>query len=111
MHYVTCVPQTLPHMPTLSKDGRIRIPADLRRRHGWTPGQELEAVDAGSGIVIRPVSADPLPFPLVDDAEFHAVLKKLREGIKRSGSPIPLEKLGIDGPDGLDYYDVYPDGP
>ena len=41
----------------LSETGHVAIPEDLRAARSWRPGQELEVVDAGEGILIRPLSA------------------------------------------------------
>ena len=90
-------------MTTLSSKGQVVIPAHIRRRHGWTAGQKLEVVDAGDGVVLRP--AAPVP---VDREAVRAALERLREGVNYTGPPIPIEKLGIGG---IDYRDVYPDGP
>lgn len=94
-------------MLTLSEDRLIELPADLCRRLGWEPGQALEAVDAGSGVVLRPVPAEPVP---IDREAVRVAIEKLREGVTYNGPPIPIEKLGIDGPDGLTYEEVYPNG-
>ncbi len=90
-------------MPTLSTKGQIVIPSDLRRRRGWAPGQKLDFVEDGGQVVVRP--ADPEP---VDRDAVRAALERLRAGVTYSGPPIPVERLGIEG---IDYHDVYPDGP
>ena len=41
----------------LSTKGQLIIPLEVRERHGWTAGTELEVADAGDGVVIRPVAA------------------------------------------------------
>ena len=91
-------------MPTLSKDGQIRIPAAVRRRHGWVPGQKLDLVETGNGVTLQPAAA-PAP---IDREAVRAALDRLGEGVDYTGPPIPIEKLGIGG---IDYYDIYPDGP
>ena len=78
-------------MPTLSTKGQIVIPADVRRRHGWKPGQRLDFVDAGRDVLLR--SADTAPvFPPTSRADVRAVLAY-------DGPRIPLDELGIGGLD------------
>jgi AbrB family looped-hinge helix DNA binding protein len=43
----------------LSTKGQIIIPKSLRTSHHWETGQELEALDMGDGVLLRPAS----PFP------------------------------------------------
>ena len=97
-----CVLQPL-LMPTLSTKGQIVIPADVRRRHGWKPGQKLDFVESGRDVVVRPAAPAP-----IDCEAVLVALERLREGVNYTGPPIPIEQLGIGG---IDYYDVYPDGP
>jgi AbrB family looped-hinge helix DNA binding protein len=43
----------------LSSKGQVIIPKEIRNRHHWEPGQELQAIDTDDGILLRPTS----PFP------------------------------------------------
>ncbi len=43
----------------LSSKGQVIIPKEIRSRHHWEPGQELQAIDTDDGILLRPAS----PFP------------------------------------------------
>ena len=38
---------------TLSTKGQLIIPKEIRRRHGWEEGTELEIEDRGDSVVIR----------------------------------------------------------
>ena len=78
-------------MPTLSTKGQIVIPADVRHRHGWEPGQRLDVVDDGDAVVLRPAEA-PALFPTTSRADVRAVLAY-------DGPRLPLSQLGIDGLD------------
>ena len=37
----------------LSNKGHVIIPKQVRERHGWTPGVELEVEDRGDAVVLR----------------------------------------------------------
>jgi len=43
----------------LSSKGQVIIPKEIRSRHHWEPGQELQAIDTDDGILLR--SASPFP--------------------------------------------------
>ena len=43
----------------LSTKGQLILPKDVRDRHGWRPGTELEVEDAGTAVVLRPVERLP----------------------------------------------------
>lgn len=81
-------------MPTLSTKGQIVIPSDVRRRHGWKPGQRLDLVDDGAAVILRASAAEPV-FPVTTRDDVLAVLKY-------DGPRVPLIQLGIEGiePDG-----------
>lgn len=59
-------------MPTtvLSSKGQIIIPKPIREAHHWEPGQRLEVVDSGDGILLKPAA----PFPETTLAEVAACL-------------------------------------
>ena len=40
----------------LSSKGQVIIPKEIRRRHHWETGQELQAIDTDDGILLRPAS-------------------------------------------------------
>lgn len=42
----------------MSSKGQVVLPAAVRRRYGLRPGVELELVDAGDHLVIRPRETD-----------------------------------------------------
>lgn len=76
-------------MPTLSTKGQIVIPADVRRRHGWKPGQRLDFVDDGACVIVRASDSEPV-FPVTTREDVLAVLNY-------DGPRIPLDQLGIEG--------------
>ncbi|MEW6426873.1 MAG: AbrB/MazE/SpoVT family DNA-binding domain-containing protein [Thermodesulfobacteriota bacterium] len=43
----------------LSSKGQVIIPKPVRNAHHWKPGQRLEVIDSGDGILLKPAS----PFP------------------------------------------------
>jgi AbrB family looped-hinge helix DNA binding protein len=42
----------------ISENGSVPLPQAVRDAHGWKPGAELEIVDGGRGVVLRPVEAE-----------------------------------------------------
>jgi len=44
---------------TLSSKGQVIIPKPLRDAHNWKPGQQLEVIESGDGILLKP--AEPFP--------------------------------------------------
>jgi AbrB family looped-hinge helix DNA binding protein len=49
----------------LSSKGQIIIPKPLREAHQWKPGQRLEIIESGEGIMLKPTK----PFPATTLAE------------------------------------------
>lgn len=43
----------------LSTKGQLIVPSEVRDRHGWTPGVELEVVDRGDYVELRLASDRP----------------------------------------------------
>lgn len=43
----------------LSSKGQVVIPKEMRKRHGWTPGTELEVVAVNDTVLLRPVRIFP----------------------------------------------------
>jgi AbrB family looped-hinge helix DNA binding protein len=43
----------------LSSKGQLIIPKEVRDRHGWVAGTELEVVDRGASVELRPSTAFP----------------------------------------------------
>jgi AbrB family looped-hinge helix DNA binding protein len=66
----------------LSSKGQLIIPKEVRDRHGWVAGTELEVVEKGSVVELRPCRAFP-PTRLEDVV-----------GIARyKGPPLTLEDM------------------
>jgi len=66
----------------LSNKGQVIIPKEIRSRHHWEPGQELQAIDTDDGILLRPAS----PFP-------ETTLKDVASCLSYSGKPKTLEEM------------------
>lgn len=49
----------------LSSKGQVVLPKEIRDRHGWKAGMEMEVVDLGHSITLRPV--DQVPETTFDD--------------------------------------------
>lgn len=49
----------------LSSKGQIIIPKPIRNAHHWKPGQRLEVIESGNGVLLRPV--DPFPATTLAD--------------------------------------------
>ena len=45
---------------TFSQKGWVVIPAELRRKYGWKPGDRVRVVDYGGVISLLPVLKDPV---------------------------------------------------
>ncbi|MCB1033179.1 MAG: AbrB/MazE/SpoVT family DNA-binding domain-containing protein [Acidobacteria bacterium] len=43
----------------LSTKGQLVLPKEVRDRHGWKPGLEIEVIDQGHSILLRPVEEVP----------------------------------------------------
>ena len=54
----------------LSSKGQVIIPRHVRASHKWEIGQELEVIDTGDGILLKPKK----PFPETSLAEVAASL-------------------------------------
>lgn len=44
---------------SLSSKGQVIIPKPIRALHNWHPGQKLQIIDTGDGILLKPVSLFP----------------------------------------------------
>lgn len=66
----------------LSSKGQVIIPKEIRSRHHWEPGQELQAIDTGDGILLRPAS----PFP-------ETTLREVASCLSYSGKAKTLEEM------------------
>jgi AbrB family looped-hinge helix DNA binding protein len=66
----------------LSSKGQVIIPKEIRNRHHWESGQELQAIDTDDGILLRPAS----PFP-------ETTLKDVSSCLAYSGKPKSPEEM------------------
>ena len=44
-------------LTTVTRKGRITIPANMRSKYGIREGMKMEVVDASTGILLRPIPA------------------------------------------------------
>lgn len=68
----------------LSSKGHVIIPKEIRTRHHWAPGQELQAIDTDCGILLRPAS----PFP-------ETTLKEVVSCLSYSGKQRTIEEMEV----------------
>jgi AbrB family looped-hinge helix DNA binding protein len=66
----------------LSSKGQVIIPKEIRSRHHWEPGQELQAIDTDDGILLRSTS----PFP-------ETTMKEAASCLSYSGKTITIEEM------------------
>ncbi len=60
----------------LSSKGQIVLPKAVRDANGWTAGTELEVINRGSEVVLRPKSRRDERFPPISLEEFFARIPK-----------------------------------
>jgi AbrB family looped-hinge helix DNA binding protein len=66
----------------LSSKGQVIIPKDVRERHGWRPGAELEVEEHGDAVVLRAAQA----FPRTTVAQVFGCLKY-------EGPPLTIQQM------------------
>lgn len=71
----------------LSDKGQVVVPKALRDLKGWYPGTDLEVIDLGDGVMLRPRRTGKTL--TVDEA-----IAKLRTIYRHEGPPIPTDQLG-----------------
>ncbi|WAC22405.1 AbrB/MazE/SpoVT family DNA-binding domain-containing protein [Blastomonas sp. SL216] len=80
----------------LSAKGQIVIPKDVRDRLGWAQGHDLEVIQMGDGVMLRPVTR-------TQRLSIEEATRELRQIYRHEGPPIPIEKLSwspdVDDPD------------
>jgi AbrB family looped-hinge helix DNA binding protein len=65
----------------LSSKGQVIIPRQVRAAHNWKNGQELEVVDMGDGVLLKPKK----PFPettlaeVAGSLEYHGEARTIEE--------------------------------
>lgn len=70
----------------MSDKGQVVVPKTVRDLKGWLPGTDLEVIDLGDGIMLRPRRRGTTL--TVDDA-----ITRLRALYHHVGPPIPIEHL------------------
>lgn len=50
------LPAPQPVTTRMSSKGQVIIPKPLRAMHHWTAGTELEVIDTGNGLLLRPIT-------------------------------------------------------
>jgi AbrB family looped-hinge helix DNA binding protein len=66
----------------LSSKGQVIIPKQVRERHGWGVGVELEVEDQGDGVMLRAVQ----PFA-------RTTIDEVRGCLKYTGPRVTLEQM------------------
>lgn len=66
----------------VSSKGQVIIPKEIRNRHHWEPGQELQAIDTDEGLLLKPLS----PFP-------EMTLQDVASCLSYSGKPKTLADM------------------
>jgi AbrB family looped-hinge helix DNA binding protein len=66
----------------ISSKGQVVIPKDVRDRHGWKEGTELEVEDGAASITLR--AAAPFPRTTID---------QVAGCLKYRGRPLTLEEM------------------
>ena len=56
----------------LSSKGQLVVPKTVRDAHGWGPGTEIEFVESGEGVLLRPVDDLEARFPSITMDELFA---------------------------------------
>lgn len=71
----------------VSGKGQVVLPKAIRDFKAWSAGTDLEVIDAGDGVLLRPRM--PAKKLTVEEA-----VAKLRRIYTHQGPPIPVERLG-----------------
>ncbi|MDR6789666.1 AbrB family looped-hinge helix DNA binding protein [Sphingomonas sp. BE138] len=71
----------------LSGKGQVVVPKAVRDRLGWRTGLDLEVVEAGNSITLRPRRSEG--HLSIDEA-----VARFRRIYQHDGPPVPLERLG-----------------
>ncbi|MBW6526316.1 AbrB/MazE/SpoVT family DNA-binding domain-containing protein [Sphingomonas sp. RHCKR7] len=70
----------------LSDKGQVVVPKAIRDLKGWAPGLDLEVVDAGDGVLLRPRRRIKTVTPSEAVARF-------KEIYQHQGPPVTLEEM------------------
>lgn len=71
----------------VSEKGQVVVPKATRDRLGWSPGTDLEVVETGDAVLLRPRR------PLDERLSVQEGLARLRKIYAHRGPPIPVEEL------------------
>ena len=72
----------------MSDKGQVVVPKAIRDTKGWPAGTDLEVIDAGDGVLLRPRRT------VFEKLTMDEALDRLRAIYVHRGSPIPVEQLG-----------------
>lgn len=66
----------------LSSKGQVIIPKEVRERHGWRPGAELDVEDRGDAVVLRAAGTFP-----------RTAVEQVFGCLKYGGPPLTVEQM------------------
>jgi AbrB family looped-hinge helix DNA binding protein len=70
----------------LSAKGQVVVPKATRDRLGWTPGTDLELIETGDGVTLRPRRVGKTLTPTQAVAEFERIYQ-------HKGPPVTLAQM------------------
>lgn len=70
----------------VSEKGQVVVPKAARERLGWQPGTELEVIESGDSVTLRPRRRGAVLSP-------EEAIARLRKIYRHRGVPVPVEQL------------------
>lgn len=71
----------------ISGKGQVVVPKSMRDLNGWPAGTDLEVVDAGDGVLLRPRR------PAVDRLSVEEAVARLQQIYIHKGPPVSLDEM------------------
>ncbi len=71
---------------TLSGKGQVVIPKDVRDALGFLPGQQLDVIKTGGGVLLRPTQAK-------SGRSTDEIIAELRKLYVHRGAPVSIEQM------------------
>lgn len=73
---------------TMTPDGRVLVPEDVRAEFGLHPGEPLEWSSVGGALTLRPVHRK-------SGRSFEEITARIRSRIKYDGPPVTIEQMNV----------------